>query len=116
MSTTSAGHAAEALARTHLEALGMTILDQNWRNRWCEIDLVAKRGHTVHIVEVKYRHNPDFGHAADYVGRDKISRLRRAALAWVHAREHSGPYQIDMVTVEGELDRPAINYLPNCIQ
>ena len=116
MSTRDTGLAAEARAAQYLEdQLGFTILDRNWRNRWCEIDLVARsqsdarigRG-TVHFVEVKYRRSTAYGFAAEYISYDKQHRLTRAAAAWCQAHGYRGAYQIDIITVEGELSAPAI--------
>ena len=115
MTTTATGRAAESLAANHLTETGFTILDRNWRNRWCELDIVARRDATVHFVEVKYRANIAYGFAAEYISRDKSARLIRAALAWNQAHRYNGPYQIDVITVEGALERPTIAHLENAI-
>jgi putative endonuclease len=113
-STTATGRAAEQLAADYLAARGFTVLDRNWRNRWCELDIVARlHGQTTHFVEVKYRRSTAYGYAAEYISADKLARLQRAALAWNQAHRYLGPYQIDVVTVEGALDHPRIVYLPN---
>lgn len=82
MSTTSAGRTAETDAAHYLEQQGYRILDRNWRNRWCELDIVAQRAGVVHFVEVKYRANTSYGLPAEYINRDKITRLTRAAVAY----------------------------------
>lgn len=101
MSTVEVGRAAEQKAADYLAAAGFTLLDRNWRNRWCELDIVARKGGVVHFVEVKYRSNVRYGFAAEYITYDKSARLIRAALAWNQAHRYSGPYQIDVITVEG---------------
>ena len=115
MSTVEVGRAAEQLAADYLEAAGYQIINRNWRNRWCEIDIVARRGPQVHIVEVKYRANTAYGYAAEYISRDKSARLIRAASAWCQANRHTGPYQIDVITVEGALAQPHVEYLENVL-
>jgi putative endonuclease len=115
-STTAVGRTAEGLVAAHLERGGYTVLDRNWRNRWCELDLVARGpAGATHFIEVKYRRNPAYGYAAEYITRDKSSRLIRAAAAWCQAHAYAGPYQIDVATVEGSLTAPAIAVLPNAI-
>jgi len=90
-------------------------LDRNWRNRWCELDIVARLADTVHFVEVKYRRHTEYGFAAEYITRDKIARLRRAALAWVQAHGYDGAYQIDVIAVEGDIETPSITLTSNAI-
>ncbi len=116
MSTVEVGRAAEQLAAEYLEAAGYQIIARNWRNRWCEIDIVARRGPEFHIVEVKYRRSTEYGFAAEYISRDKAGRLIRAASAWCQAHHYSSAYQIDVITVEGELRRPEITHLMSVIE
>ncbi len=111
MTTVERGRAAETLAAEHLTARGFDILARNWHNRWCEIDIVARRAQVIHIVEVKYRANTAYGRAAEYISRDKSARLIRAAAAWNQAHSYTGAYQIDVVTVEGDLAHPTIDII-----
>lgn len=113
MSTVDTGRAAEQLAAEYMGAAGFTILDRNWRNRWCEIDIVVRRGGHIRFVEVKYRRDVRYGFAAEYITYEKSARLIRAALAWNQAHRYDGPYQIDVVTVEGAANTVA--HLENVI-
>ncbi|MFO1127610.1 MAG: YraN family protein [Rhodospirillales bacterium] len=49
------GRAAEALAALLLRLKGYTILARDLRTPWGEIDLIARRRHTLAFVEVKAR-------------------------------------------------------------
>ena len=109
------GRVAEDLAAVHLESSGYQIIDHNWRNRWCEIDIVARLNGVVCFVEVKYRRDTGYGFAAEYITRDKANRLRRAALAWCQAHAYNGSYQIDVIAVEGELENPSVTLTCNAI-
>ena len=115
MSTVERGRTAETLAAAHLEQQGLTIIDRNWRNRWCELDLVARSPAGIHFIEVKYRRRADWGTGFEHITYDKTNRLRRAALAWNQAHGHYGAYQIDIVSITGELAAPTIAYEPNII-
>ena len=57
------GHGAEGLAACWLRLKGYRILARNWRSAAGEIDLIARRGATLVIVEVKQR--GDLVQAAD---------------------------------------------------
>ena len=116
MSTTEVGRAAETAAATYLEERGYRVLARNWRTRWHEVDIVARSDLGVHFVEVKYRRSDHYGSGFDYITADKANRLRRAALYWVQQNRYSGPYQIDVMSVSGALERMNLEYLPNAIQ
>ena len=113
MSTTERGRKAEQLAANYLEQRGFTIIEKNWRNRYAEIDLIARSGELIHIIEVKYRLQPAWGDGFDAITDEKLGRLKSAALVWVSQHQHKGPYQIDIISVAGELGHPIIEYLPN---
>jgi uncharacterized protein (TIGR00252 family) len=115
-SPTATGRLAEAAAAQYLEQLGHTILARNWRNRWCELDLITRSPAGIHIVEVKYRRRTAWGTGFEYISRDKVLRLRRAAQAWTQAHRYTGPYQIDVISLSGELVQPTLDYLPNITQ
>jgi putative endonuclease len=115
--STELGQRAEAAAARYLELQGLTIIERNWRTRWCEIDLVAlDRLGCTHFVEVKYRKNPAYGSGFDYITRDKIGRLKKAALMWLSDHRTAAAFQIDVISVEGDLANPSIDYLPNALQ
>ena len=58
---------------------GYAIVERNWRCRDGEIDLIARRGSTVVVCEVKTRSSLAFGSPAEAVGPAKQRRLRRLA-------------------------------------
>lgn len=76
------GRAGERRAALMLRLKGYTIVAHRLRTPVGEIDLVAKRGSTLAIVEVKARSNPN--HALEALSRRQRHRLARAA-AWLMA-------------------------------
>ncbi|MBW3538613.1 YraN family protein [Candidatus Parcubacteria bacterium] len=114
--STELGQRAESLAAQHLESLGMKIVERNWHNRWCEIDIVAvDRDRSVHFVEVKYRRQTSHGSGFDYITRDKANRLRRAAEVWMAYSGRQRDFQIDVIAVAGDLAQAKLDYLPNAV-
>ena len=107
----SIGRSGEDLACKYLESIGAEIIERNWRNRWCEIDIIAYYQGSLRFIEVKFRKQVGYGTPFEYITRDKLNRLQRASLAWVQARRYSGPYQIDAVSVIGSIDKHQIDYL-----
>lgn len=51
----------EALAAVFLKAQGYEILEQNFRCRLGEIDIIARDGSALVFIEVKYRRNAAYG-------------------------------------------------------
>lgn len=99
MSTTDSGRNAESRAADYLKKHGWKILSKNWRNRWCEIDIVAKYNNCVYFVEVKYRSRNEWGDGFEAITPTKLKRLARAADAWVMLNNWSGEYQLAAVKV-----------------
>lgn len=76
------GRRGEQLVADHLQALGWTIVDRNWRCRIGEIDIVALDGRELVVVEVKTRTNRDYGHPLAAVDDRKLTRLCVLAGQW----------------------------------
>lgn len=82
------GRRGEDLAALWLQLKGYQILARRARTPAGEIDIVARRGATVVIVEVKAR--PDRGGGLIAVSPSAQRRLTRAASAWLAARAGRG--------------------------
>lgn len=114
--STHIGRTAEDVATTYLESLGWTIIARNWRTRRSELDIIARHGNVIHIVEVKYRRNAAFGTGFDYITPDKVRRLRAAATMWATMERYRGSLSIDVISIMGDLDEPTIELLENVIE
>lgn len=101
MTTFSLGRQAEAAATRYLQEIGFRIIDQNWRTRYCEIDIVAQRLHKVWFIEVKYRRRQQQGKGFDYVTPQKLRRMRFAAELWVHHFHWANDYELAAIEVSG---------------
>jgi putative endonuclease len=80
---TALGRFGEDVAVRHLVASGMTVLERNWRCDLGEIDIVARCGNVLVVVEVKTRATETFGSPAEAVTPRKALRLRRLAARWL---------------------------------
>lgn len=81
--STSKGRIAETVVREWLFSLGHKVIQQNWRTRYCEVDLISYKNQTLYFFEVKYRLNKDHGSGLDYVNVKKQERLRFAARLFI---------------------------------
>jgi putative endonuclease len=71
----SSGAHAEQLAADFLKKNGLSLLHQNYRCRFGEIDLIMQDGATLVFVEVRLRSRADFGGAAASIGTAKQGKL-----------------------------------------
>ncbi len=105
----------EQVAVDHLIALGLRILDRNWRCRTGELDVIATDidGTTVIFVEVKTRSGDGFGGLPEAVTEQKVRRLRRLAAAWLAEQDTRWPaVRIDVIGVRvGRRRTPEIMHL-----
>lgn len=101
MSNHSAGHLAEQYAAEYLTAKGYEILELNWRTKMCEIDIVAKNGNIVYLIEVKYRLSDSFGTGFDYITAKKLRQMKFAAEYWVISNNWQGDYQLAAIELCG---------------
>lgn len=101
MTTTSTGRQAENAAAEYLRRNGFEVVTQNWRTRWCEIDIVATKGTTAYCVEVKYRSHASQGTGLEYITTKKQSQMRFAAELWVAQHHWKGGIVLSAIEVSG---------------
>src|SRR4051812_8863182 len=102
-STTAVGRKAEEAVASHLRAHGYKVLEQNWRTRWCEIDIVATKAGTVYFIEVKFRSRSDWGSGIDYITPKKLKQMHFAAEFWLAGHEWDGGATLLVVEVANDL-------------
>lgn len=93
------GHRSEWLAAIALTFKGYRILARRYRTRLGEIDLIARRGDLILIVEVKARRT--LMEAMEAVQRESENRIERAADLWLSRQPDFGRLSVrfDMVAV-----------------
>lgn len=83
----------EQIAAAHMEGLGWTIIDRNWRSgRLGELDVVALqpgpgRLGTLVFCEVKTRRGLGYGDPLDAITYHKLNRLQALCGQWLAAHE-----------------------------
>lgn len=73
------GDLAENAASEYLIRVGHTILDRNWKTKFCEIDIVSSRNGVIYFTEVKYRKKPDQGDGLSAITAKKLTQMKFAA-------------------------------------
>lgn len=100
------GETGENLAVDLLTAEGYAIVARRYRTRYGEIDIIARDGETVVIVEVRRKSGEGCGAAAESVTQDKQRRVVRMAVDYL-AREalyDNCPVRFDVVAIDDQPD------------
>lgn len=78
------GRLAETACAWHLRLRGYGIVARGFRTRVGEIDIIARRGHTLAIIEVKAR--ADLDAAAEAISPRQRRRIANAAMVFLRTR------------------------------
>lgn len=114
MNNISIGTCGEDLAQEYLLKLGFELLHRNWRNGRYEIDIVARRGDMLHIVEVKTRKAGSIAAPEDAMTRAKFKALCRAVQIYISSYKIEADISFDLVAIDYSSDGPpAVRYIPN---
>ena len=97
------GQAGERIARAFLETRGYTVHGANLRRGRYEVDLLARRGETWVVLEVKWRTADPERRGPAEAWSPAQRRRAHAAAAWLREeRDPAGlcPWRLDLITLE----------------
>lgn len=108
------GIVGEGIARKWLLQKGFEIVEQNYRKKWGEIDIIARSFYEnmsrIHFIEVKtvsHETREDLDIAVSYgtwrpeekVDRKKKDRMRRVIQTWLLEKKYTDLWQIDILSI-----------------
>jgi putative endonuclease len=99
-----------------LRSKGMEILDLNWKFLHLEIDIVARDGNELVIVEVKTRGTDAFGDPELFVNKTKQQKLIRAANHYLAQNELSDEVRFDVIGIVKRNNEKIIRHIPGAFQ
>lgn len=114
--TTLIGNAGESAVCRYLKHRGYTILDRNYKTRFGEIDIIAKKKNVIAIIEVKTRKENSMVSGLDAVGFRKQQKIIMAAKDYILKKHIDLQPRFDVaeVTDKGKrLFRFSVNYIEN---
>ena len=105
----------EQEAAAFLIKKGMDIVEQNYRCRAGEIDIIARDGQTLVFCEVKYRYDAGAGDPAAAVDYRKQQTIYRVAQWYLqqHRLAEDTPCRFDVVAVTGVGEEMRIRWIPD---
>jgi len=94
----------EKIAKNYLVRKDYRIIDQNYRQTWGEIDIIAKKSKTWFFVEVKTMikfEEPEEGLTPeDQMTQSKIKKLNRTILGYLNHFHIDEKWQLDLIAIE----------------
>jgi putative endonuclease len=96
---------AEQRAKRYLSEQGLQFIEQNYRVKVGEIDLIFKQNDTLVFVEVKYRQTASHGYAAEYFTASKRSKMNRAIMCYLQEHKlnlHHTNLRIDVIAIDNQ--------------
>ncbi len=99
------GRQGEILATQYLEETGCEVLETNWHSNHQEVDIIARQGDVLLIVEVKSRSTLYHGEPELFVTRNKQRMLVKAANHYVAWKDLDLEVRFDIITVHFRDDK-----------
>ncbi len=95
------GTIGEIKAAHYLKSNGFELLKQNYYTRFGEIDIIAKKHHQVHIIEVKLlkREMIHLGYKLNHIKKQRMIRSTQLFIDEFKLNNHY--YQFDLITIIG---------------
>lgn len=112
------GRAAEEAAARFLRTQGAQVLLRNYRCRCGELDIVARCGEELALVEVRTRSSDAFGGAAASVDAGKRRRLARAGARLLQSRPDLARLRVrfDVMAVRDPLGTPRVEWIKHAFE
>ncbi len=105
------GKLGEEIAANYLEGKGYEIVERNWRNTHKEIDIIAKEGETLVMVEVKTRQTDEYGNPDIAVTKKKQRLLIAAANAYLFKNKLDVETRFDIISIIFKDGEPVIEHI-----
>ncbi|MBU4287313.1 MAG: YraN family protein [Proteobacteria bacterium] len=111
------GKKSESIAAKLLKKHGYKILEQNYRTKLGEIDIIAKDKDTLVFVEVKSRSSNLFGNPKWAVTPKKQRKISMVALLYIKSTKQSNvKARFDVVAISSAKDKPSIEIIKNAFE
>lgn len=105
------GKLGEELAVDYLQKEGYEILETNWVFQKAEIDIIAKKGEIIAVIEVKTRSSIEFGLPQDFVKPKKIQLLVKAINEYIISNNLDSDVRFDIISIYKEEKNFKIEHL-----
>lgn len=105
--TRQIGDASEAIAAEELVRRGHEIIERNWKTKYCEIDIISRKGDVLYFTEVKHRKNNNAGDGLAAITPKKLAQMEYAAKFYAHAQK-LGAIDLRLLAIATSGDNPEV--------
>lgn len=106
--TRAIGDTSETVASEELVRRGHEIIERNWKTKYCEIDIVSRKGDVVYFTEVKHRRNGKSGDGIAAITPKKLNQMKFAARFYAHTNKLSA-VDMGLVAISTTGDEPVVD-------
>lgn len=111
------GKDAENAAAKFLKAKGYIILERNYRNKFGEIDIIAKQEGVICFLEVKARHSLNLGFPQEAVSISKQRKIGRVAVSYLKSNNLlECPARFDVLALLYANNQPEISLIADAFE
>lgn len=93
------GKIGEDFAKKFLEDKGYKIIEQNYKTKYAEIDLICQLKKELVFVEVRTKIGENFGTPEDTINNQKKRKILQNAKAYSAFKNWQGPEKIDAICI-----------------
>ena len=112
------GEEKEQFVCEYLKTMGYQILEQNFRCRFGEVDIVARQDAYLVFIEVKYRRGSGSGMPQEAVDFRKQKTISRVALFYLGRYGYGvdTPVRFDVAAVSESMSVPVVHVIQNAFE
>ncbi len=105
------GSLGEKIASDFLKKNHFSILKKNFRTKFGEIDIVAKKDKSLYFIEVKTRNNLNKGQPYEAINKYKIQHIKKAAYIYLLKSPYkNSKLKIGVISIILENEKPIIKF------
>lgn len=93
------GQKGELIARRHLQEKGYILLEENWRFKKAEIDIICKKEALLIFVEVKTKSYDFYGKPEESLNQLQEARIMDAAQRYMEEIGHNWEIRFDIISI-----------------
>ncbi|MBI5073686.1 MAG: YraN family protein [Nitrospirae bacterium] len=110
------GKKGEDLAVALCREKGLTIIEQNFRTPFGEIDIIAKDGNVFVFIEVKARAGDAYGAPFEAVTSRKQAKITKVAMSYLKRFRKEMPARFDVISISMKSGKPDIHYIQDAFE
>ena len=111
------GKCGEDKAKEYLIGIGYLLIEENWQNRYGEIDLIMLDRGEVVFVEVRTKNSSKYGTALESVNKKKQLQIVKMVSTFLQNKNWwDKRYRIDVIAIDKKDDSYNLAHIKNAVE